>query len=480
MLQHKDIERISELKTEFGQSTNVADKLLHWLQFFDFYQVLKPLVELKSKGYNAYHVFAALVSLPFLGQASVHALLKSGMDQSLDAKKDTYYRLKNEDFIDWRSLLRNFVIRFIAITSKSAECVEGRRVLVVDDTLLPKRGMMIEGVGRLWDHVSQSSVLGLRLLTLGYYDGKSFLPMDFSFHREKGKRSDRPFGLKKSDYRKQFKKDRDACSAQAKNKKGLDEDKVTSAIRMIKSALKRLTVDYILMDSWFTSKQFIDLARKNKVNLIGMVKMGNMNYTYNNNSLNANELLKRNQKKAKRCRKLSSRYIELEATLDNKPIKLFFSRFGKGRWHLILCTDMTLTYLKMMELYHIRWSIEVFFKEAKQYLNLGKCQANDFSSQVADTAISMIQYILLTIKKRFSEYETIGGVFRASKSEAINITIDQRIWGLLIEILTLITDIFQMALDDLEIFIKKLMNLEFFKKTAQNHVPIGIKSMCET
>jgi len=41
------------------------------------------------------------------------------------------------------------------------------------------------------------------------------------------------------------------------------------------------------------------------------------------------------------------------------------------------------------------------FKEAKQLLGLGKCQSNDFDAQIADTTITMIQHLLLTLKYRF-------------------------------------------------------------------------------
>jgi len=481
MLRHEDIAKVSEIKTEFGQSAKVVDQLLHWLRFFDFTSVHSPLSDLKSKGYKANHLLAVLVALPFINHASVHALLKSGISVLSEAKKDAYYRLKNRDDINWHNLLRGFVNQFDRIVEKSGEAVQGRRALVIDDTLLAKKGKVIEGVGRLWDHVSNQSVLGLRLLVLGYFDGKSFLPVNFTFHREKGKNfHNKPFGLTKTDYKNQFKRIRAPKSPQSKNKNRLNQDKMTSTVRMIKAALKHLEVDYLLMDSWFTSKQFIDLAHQHKVNLIGMVKMGKMNYSFEGEQMNASALLNRFKRKPKRCKKLSSHYIEIKAELDSKPIKLFFSRFGKGKWHLLLCTDMSLSYLQMMKLYQIRWGIEVFFKEAKQYLNLGKSQSTDFSAQVADTAITMIQYVLLTLKKRFSEYETKGGVFRAAKTEVISLTIDQRLWSLMLQILAVITDFLQMAVDDIENLMRRLANLDSIKKLAQTLTPKELKPMCET
>ncbi len=83
----------------------------------------------------------------------------------------------------------------------------------------------------------------------------------------------------------------------------------------------------------------------------------------------------------------------------------------KGKWRVFITTGTRLSFIKLMEIYQIRWTVEVFFKEAKQLLGLGRCQSNDFDAQIADTTITMIQYILLTLKFRFNHYETKGALF---------------------------------------------------------------------
>ena len=61
------------------------------------------------------------------------------------------------------------------------------------------------------------------------------------------------------------------------------------------------------------------------------------------------------------------------------PIEMFFSRKGSnGKWRVFITTNTGLSFIKMIEIYQIRWTVEVFFKEAKQLLGLGKCQSNDF------------------------------------------------------------------------------------------------------
>ena len=49
-----------------------------------------------------------------------------------------------------------------------------------------------------------------------------------------------------------------------------------------------------------------------------------------------------------------------------------------------------------MELYQIRWSIEVLYRECKQYLRLGKAQNTDFGGQIADATLTMITYTILS------------------------------------------------------------------------------------
>ena len=70
-----------------------------------------------------------------------------------------------------------------------------------------------------------------------------------------------------------------------------------------------------------------------------------------------------------------------------------------------------------MEYYQIRWSIEVFFKDAKQNLYLGKCQSVDFDTQIAAVSISLMNYMLLALFKRFQSYESLGEIFKAFKDK---------------------------------------------------------------
>ena len=105
------------------------------------------------------------------------------------------------------------------------------------------------------------------------------------------------------------------------------------------------------------------------------------------------------------------------------------------------------------------------FKEAKQYLNLGKSQANDFDSQIADTTISMMQYILLTLHKRFQAYESLGELFRANKQYFLEVTLAKRLWGFFLQLLQEITALFEVDFEQLmdKIFNEKELEQKIFR-----------------
>ena len=117
----------------------------------------------------------------------------------------------------------------------------------------------------------------------------------------------------------------------------------------------------------------------------------------------------------------------------------------------------------MIEIYQIRWSIEVFFKEARQLLGLGNCQSNDFDAQIADTTITMTQHILLTLRYRFDHYESKGALFAGIKEGMISHRLNERLWGLFIELLKLIDTVF-IEIDEEQLLQRLIQNDKVYEK----------------
>lgn len=140
--------------------------------------------------------------MPFIDAPTVHSMLNRCVKHYIQAGKDVFYRLKNCPGICWRMVLLLFASRLKVLTEKDSESAGGLRCMIFDDTLLEKTGKKIEKVSRMWDHVFHRCVLGFKLLLLCYWDGTSFIPMDFSLHRESGKNKEKPFGLTRKEFKK--------------------------------------------------------------------------------------------------------------------------------------------------------------------------------------------------------------------------------------------------------------------------------------
>lgn len=537
---NKSTNNISEIKEFAYDCEQLTNSLAGVMSKFKLKTQLSIFDVLKSKGLAISDIVSILVLLPFFGVASVHAMVKSGI-KSLDlngAKKDVYYDVKNNEFIDWRMLLLLHAKRLRYLLSKrEGLLIEGVKALVFDDTPIQKTGKKTERVGIMHDHVSGGYILGYKLLVCGFWDGGSFIPLDFSFHREKGHRNDdlikvfkktkkalekasltvlrcnesvskkkaklnefiaeyesnpiktnniklgratdsfnkiasklvlctqekaekvrefesakkklkqfykdgKLFGLTNKERKEQYKKivTKDSCGYTRRRE--LDKGKISVLLEMLNRAVKNGFVpDYVLVDSWFFCFEILDRLSKLKsgtIKLVSMVKINNQLF-YDcraNKELNVKTILQRHLNDTKTCKSLKSKYIQIPCKYKGLRVNLFFVKMGRtANWHLLVTTNLNLKFIELMNVYQIRWSIEVFFKECKQYLNLGKCKSSCFDAQVADTTISMIQHIMLTYCKRINCQQSFGGLFKELSKEMVELDLVTRIikivWALI-------------------------------------------------
>lgn len=123
---------------------------------------------------------------------------------------------------------------------------------------------------------------------------------------------------------------------------------------------------------------------------------------------NIHELIVRYERTAS-CywRKYKCKYIQLHAKLGEQSVRIFIIKYGRStHWKVLLTTDTSMNFVRAFELYERRWGIEVIFKECRGYLGLGKCQSRNYNAQIADTTLCFMMYQMLSLAKRFSEYET--------------------------------------------------------------------------
>ena len=176
------------------------------------------------------------------------------------------------------------------------------------------------------------------------------------------------YGLTPAQQRKQFRKNRDKDSPGYMRRSEADMSKAQSVINMLTRAVKRgFVFDYVLFDSWFFSKEIlarIESFRTKSIKLIAMIKMGKTLYRdcLSDREIDAAALRKQYRKKAKRNRKFNATYIMVPVRYDNRRVNLFFVKLGsRSKWKAFITNDLELGFNRLMETYHIRWSIEVFF-----------------------------------------------------------------------------------------------------------------------
>jgi len=452
------LQHLAELEHVLTDKEKTSRGLLAFCTQFKVAQLFKPFDLVKSKGIRVSQLIFILC-MGRLSGLSVWEMKKAGYHGFFTGDENAIYRLMNNPLMNWRKLLMGFAKQFKAITEANGELTACVKAFILDDSDIIKTGKTFEFIGRIFNHVSHTYPLGFKILPLGYWDGKSLIAADFSLHREKGKSG--KYGLSKKEQSNQFSKKRDKSAPSCKRIKELDEKKTTVAVSMIKRAVKNgLMAQYVLMDSWFTNDYMIKAIRSIKngaLHVLGMCKIDKRQYDVNGKMLNSHQIITRNERKnSKYSSKHKSHYITTVADYKGEKVKLFHIKYRNAKtWTLILTTNLTLKFTEAIELYQIRWTIEVLFKECKQYLRLGGCQNTDFDGQVADATIALMTHTIFTLQRRFEAYETMGELFRETQKHLLELTLWERILKVFIKMLQQLQEILSI---DIEETIQKIMS----------------------
>lgn len=468
MLQYKDTTILSELNTFFCSREKAIHTIFSLTQSLNFSKTRSFLGDKDNTIYKNVDKLIILLLFPLYEIKSGYDYKNSALYSFISCGKDVFYRLINNPFIDWRKLNYSFTKKLIKQTASKSDTNNNPTCLIVDDTDIPKTGKCIELIGKVYNHVINRHILGYKGLFLAYHDGKSLFSLDFSLHGEKGKNKKKPFGMSLAQSKKRYSKKRSKDSCGYQRVQEYNSSKITQMIKMIRRAISQgIRFDYLLVDSWFTCFELINFIRTRRIkcHLIGMIKMGNTKYNFNENMVSAKQLLDKlkRSKKVKRSKITGYYYCEAIVKIQNVQVKVFFCKSSKrAKWHGLLTTDINLSFDQAHKTYTRRWHIEVYFKESKQYLRLGKCESQDFDAQIAHTTICMLQYNIFATAKRFGEYETLGELFRQAKKDNVEATINEKIWELITELIAEMADFFE---TDTELIMEKIItNNQHFMK----------------
>jgi len=451
------IAHLSELESVLCNNEKTNEGILHFFSVFKIGRLLGSFGSFKSKGFDVTVLLLSLLVFRLRGESICRMQIQSkNFLEKID--DNTFYRLMNNPWMNWRKLLMTFAKQFTGQVKANGDNTAGVTCFVLDDTDIEKTGKTMEFISRIFNHATKLYPLGYKLLLLAFWDGKSLIATDCSLHREKGQKG--TYGLSKKELQSQFSKKRDSKSPGQKRVEELDIKKGEVAISMLKRAVKNgFRASHVLMDSWFVNDYMIKSVRTIKngaMHLLGMCKLDRRKYLVDKKELNAHQLIAKNQRKKSRySRKYKSTYISLVADYKGVKVRLFFIRYNNAKnWTILLTTDLSLSFVEAIELYQIRWTIEVLFKECKQYLRLGGSQNTDFDGQIADVTITLATHTILSLQKRFSSYETMGELFRETQQHLLELTLWERLVKVFLKMVIQLAMILNV---DVEEIIEKLM-----------------------
>ena len=343
-------------------------------------------------------VLCALLIWQLLKVASIHCF-RAELGQILSGKVSVLYDFLGREDINWRGLASELARRVFRQNELGSRA---QRAFVVDDTSKARAGRKVQGTSCYFDHTESRTRKGHQMLQLGLAAEKGFLPLESQLVMgEKAavvKPQDKPF----KDHRSAAA--RDLARAREQNKQKRFRDMLQRAVRAGFSAL------YVLADAWFGCKENILCALD--LGLIGIFQMkrGNLAYEYQGQSYTATQLYakvrRRMQPLNDRARyKTASLTVRLNLQTDNEQpahrvaVRLVFStpvrECSADTWVVFLCTDVTLKDAKILEVYALRWSIEVYFKEIKQNLGFLKEQSGRYELAYASVHLAAMRYLLL-------------------------------------------------------------------------------------
>ncbi|WP_127589338.1 IS4 family transposase [Paenibacillus koleovorans] len=354
----------------------------------------------KKFGFTCAYLFRVVFILLF-HQKNWFRLLESCRGETFPGK-DAVYRFLNHSGYAWRRFLLSLsgetIQRIEKLTSAGRETA-----FIFDDSMFERnRSKAVELLARFKDHATGAYYKGFRMLTMGWSDGHSFIPMDFALLSST--KSGINGILEGIDKRSHGYKRR--------------QEALCSAPQVIATMLDRakqggVTASYVLMDSWFTHAPLLQEVVGRGLHVIGMVKNDNKRYLMNGRRLTLKELYAAAARVQGKHRNIL-RQIQTELA-PGIPVRVVFVRHRskKNEWLAILTTDLALTAPDMIRIYRMRWEIEVFFKCAKSLLRLQKeFQGRSYDLLVSHTTIVFSRYILLAWQHRQStDQRSIGGLF---------------------------------------------------------------------
>lgn len=362
--------------------------------------------------------------------------------------KNTFYRFLNDPKTNW---LRFTTLLSKKVADKVIPLTDDARVnaYVVDDSLFERTSCKRTELGsKVFDHVSMKYRKGYRLMTLGWTDGNTFLPVNSSL-----------LASSKEDNLIGPVCDCDGRSLAAKRRRLAQMKGTDVMIELLKTAQSAgHHADYVLFDTWFSSPAQLIAVKELGLDSIAMIKKSSrIYYEYEGELLSINKIFGICKKRRGRSKYLLS--VNVMVGKDHKiPAKIVCVRNKKNKkyWIAFICTAPDLSEEEIIRIYGKRWQIEVFFKTCKSYLQLiTECHSLSYDALTAHVAIVFTRYLMIAMEQRRCEDDrTLGEIFFFFTDELADITFGESFRIIITAMIESVCAIFQPTEEQISMFIE--------------------------
>ena len=354
--------------------------------------------------------------------------------------KDVLYETMNREDLNWRKFHEQVAHKTVQTFKAS-----GKKAYVVDDSIKQRFGKKMPGISSHFDHTSGRHMMGQQVLTLGLSCDEGFVPLDSELFISQ---------TKAIDLHEPFEDGRSIAAKRYRTAQQWSKPEMVNA--MVRRALNAgIMADYLVADAWFGTKAMIRLTQETALIPVLRMKKNNMKYRFSEyvrgktvtRELDLQALYKYCVRKAWqpiRGQKYQAKMVDVELNLAESKdaekwvkVRLLFVRgnagdtqttAGKNDWAVFLTTDTNLSSAEILELYALRWAIEVYFKEAKQHLGFLKEQSNHYAAYIASIHLTAIRFCLLVIAKQTQGAASIALMRQKLCSNSTDISFASKLW----------------------------------------------------
>ena len=392
---------MNSIAYDVASSKEISSRIARFFSRFHIGGILKQCNAYKEQGVPALSVMMYLFQLVFRNRSMYLDMLTGGTSAFA---KDTVYRFRNSIRFNWTrytTLLSAAVIRD-AIDPLTSD--DRKSAFIIDDSLFERgRSSKVELLARVFDHAHHRYTKGFRMLTLGWSDGASFVPVNSCLlsTENPANRLVEANDVDKRSYGGWIRK--------------LAQSKATDVVPVLISMAQDAGIHakYVLFDSWFTSPKMVSAMKALGLDTVAMVKKSDkFLFRFNGELLSDKAIYQRSKKRRGRAKYLLSVEVGICSGEETIPAKLVFvrNRNKKSDYLVLLSTDLALTEQEVIQLYGKRWDIEVFFKTCKSVLNLtAECRSISYDAMCAQTALVFTRYIFLAVTIREDKDDRSAG-----------------------------------------------------------------------